>query len=51
MADPTLRVHAVMGEIELYNLGLDYLERYPAGYTCHYVRPDWKLPHRSADRR
>ncbi len=24
----------------------DYLERYPAGYTCHYVRPDWKLPRR-----
>ncbi|KQV08174.1 peptide-methionine (S)-S-oxide reductase MsrA [Leifsonia sp. Root112D2] len=24
----------------------DYLEKYPAGYTCHYVRPDWKLPHR-----
>lgn len=22
----------------------DYLERYPDGYTCHYVRPDWKLP-------
>jgi peptide-methionine (S)-S-oxide reductase len=22
----------------------DYLERYPGGYTCHYVRPDWKLP-------
>jgi peptide-methionine (S)-S-oxide reductase len=22
----------------------DYLERYPNGYTCHYVRPDWKLP-------
>jgi peptide-methionine (S)-S-oxide reductase len=21
-----------------------YLERYPDGYTCHYVRPDWKLP-------
>jgi peptide-methionine (S)-S-oxide reductase len=21
----------------------DYLERYPDGYTCHYVRPDWKL--------
>jgi len=21
----------------------DYLERYPAGYTCHFVRPDWKL--------
>jgi peptide-methionine (S)-S-oxide reductase len=22
----------------------DYLERYPYGYTCHFVRPDWKLP-------
>jgi peptide-methionine (S)-S-oxide reductase len=22
----------------------DYLERYPNGYTCHYVRPGWKLP-------
>jgi len=21
----------------------DYLERYPGGYTCHWVRPDWKL--------
>lgn len=21
----------------------DYLERYPNGYTCHYVRPDWTL--------
>jgi peptide-methionine (S)-S-oxide reductase len=21
----------------------DYLERYPAGYTCHYVRPNWRL--------
>ncbi len=21
----------------------DYLERYPEGYTCHYVRPNWKL--------
>ena len=26
----------------------DYLERYPAGYTCHFVRPDWKLPRRAA---
>jgi peptide-methionine (S)-S-oxide reductase len=26
----------------------DYLERYPDGYTCHFVRPDWKLPHRQA---
>jgi peptide-methionine (S)-S-oxide reductase len=22
----------------------DYLERYPSGYTCHFVRPDWVLP-------
>lgn len=22
----------------------DYLERIPNGYTCHYVRPNWKLP-------
>jgi peptide-methionine (S)-S-oxide reductase len=26
----------------------DYLERYPNGYTCHYVRPDWVLPKRAA---
>ena len=26
----------------------DYLERYPNGYTCHYVRPNWKLPRRAA---
>jgi peptide-methionine (S)-S-oxide reductase len=24
----------------------DYLERIPHGYTCHFVRPGWKLPHR-----
>ena len=24
----------------------DYLERYPNGYTCHFVRPGWKLPQR-----
>ena len=24
----------------------DYLERYPTGYNCHFVRPDWKLPAR-----
>ena len=24
----------------------DYLERYPNGYTCHYVRPSWVLPSR-----
>jgi len=22
----------------------DYLERFPSGYTCHFIRPDWKLP-------
>jgi len=22
----------------------DYLQRYPGGYTCHFVRPDWRLP-------
>jgi peptide-methionine (S)-S-oxide reductase len=21
----------------------DYLERYPNGYTCHYIRPGWRL--------
>jgi peptide-methionine (S)-S-oxide reductase len=26
----------------------DYLERYPNGYTCHFPRPGWVLPHRSA---
>ena len=24
----------------------DYLEKLPNGYTCHYVRPGWVLPHR-----
>ncbi|MGB5131566.1 MAG: peptide-methionine (S)-S-oxide reductase MsrA [Steroidobacteraceae bacterium] len=24
----------------------DYLQRNPFGYTCHFVRPDWKLPRR-----
>jgi peptide-methionine (S)-S-oxide reductase len=23
----------------------DYLERIPNGYTCHFPRPDWVLPH------
>src|SRR6185437_12150612 len=26
----------------------DYLQRYPEGYTCHYPRPNWKLPRRAA---
>ncbi|MFF7709664.1 peptide-methionine (S)-S-oxide reductase MsrA [Pseudomonas sp. NPDC007930] len=24
----------------------DYLERIPNGYTCHFIRPQWKLPKR-----
>jgi peptide-methionine (S)-S-oxide reductase len=24
----------------------DYLERNPGGYTCHFIRPGWKLPTR-----
>ena len=28
----------------------DYLERYPNGYTCHFVRPNWKLPRRAEAR-
>ncbi len=26
----------------------DYLERYPTGYTCHFIRPGWTLPRRAA---
>ena len=26
----------------------DYLLRYPSGYTCHFVRPGWKLPRRAS---
>jgi len=25
----------------------DYLQRIPHGYTCHFVRPNWNLPHRT----
>jgi peptide-methionine (S)-S-oxide reductase len=25
----------------------DYLEREPYGYTCHFARPNWKLPRRA----
>jgi peptide-methionine (S)-S-oxide reductase len=25
----------------------DYLQRIPNGYTCHWVRPNWKLPVRT----
>ena len=27
----------------------DYLQKYPGGYTCHWVRPNWRLPRRPAD--
>jgi peptide-methionine (S)-S-oxide reductase len=27
----------------------DYLEHYPNGYTCHFVRPGWKLPRRARE--
>ena len=27
----------------------DYLERYPHGYTCHFVRPNWMLPARKVE--
>jgi peptide-methionine (S)-S-oxide reductase len=26
----------------------NYLERYPEGYTCHFIRPNWKLPVRGS---
>lgn len=26
----------------------DYLQRFPHGYTCHFPRPDWVLPKRTA---
>ncbi len=26
----------------------DYLQRFPAGYTCHWVRQNWVLPKREA---
>jgi peptide-methionine (S)-S-oxide reductase len=25
----------------------DYLEQFPNGYTCHFIRPEWKLPVRA----
>ena len=25
----------------------DYLERLPNGYTCHFIRPNWRLPSRT----
>ncbi len=29
----------------------DYLERIPHGYTCHFVRPGWRLPVREGARK
>ncbi len=28
----------------------DYLVRNPGGYTCHFIRPNWRLPARSEAR-
>lgn len=28
----------------------DYLERHPGGYTCHFIRKDWRLPRREGGR-
>jgi hypothetical protein len=28
----------------------DHFQRYPNGYTCHFPRPGWKLPHRETAR-
>ena len=28
----------------------DYLERNPNGYTCHFIRPGWRLPVRADSR-
>ena len=27
----------------------DYLERFPNGYNCHYLRPNWVLPQRDCE--
>ncbi len=27
----------------------DYLQHYPEGYNCHFVRPGWVLPRRGAE--
>ena len=27
----------------------DYLVRHPNGYTCHFARPNWRLPRRAAE--
>ena len=29
----------------------DYLLRNPGGYTCHFARPNWRLPRRTESRR
>jgi peptide-methionine (S)-S-oxide reductase len=29
----------------------DYLQRNPGGYTCHFVRPNWRLPAVASNKR
>jgi peptide-methionine (S)-S-oxide reductase len=44
---PGAVVTEVTPALEFYkaeNEHQDYLQRYPHGYTCHFVRPAWKLP-------
>ena len=35
------------GQVQAEPEHQDYLERYPNGYTCHFVRPGWRLPKRA----
>jgi peptide-methionine (S)-S-oxide reductase len=44
----TTEVAAVADFLEAEPEHQDYLERYPDGYTCHFVRPGWRLPKRKA---
>jgi peptide-methionine (S)-S-oxide reductase len=37
----TLEPQAVFYDAEDYHQ--DYLQKNPGGYTCHWVRPDWRL--------
>lgn len=37
------RIEPVHGFWDAEEVHQDYLEKHPNGYTCHYVRPDWRL--------
>lgn len=38
---------ATFYEAEKYHQ--DYLQKHPDGYTCHFIRPNWKLPPKAAE--